>query len=172
MEKKIMKTKRMKTFVKPVLAASLGVIALSANIANAELIRAQSYFLFNVQFSENGYYIEETVRRVACPIVQESNRGNGNDSVYFVRDVTGKVVEQGVIVHPRVAYIESGDEPVGMLRRGRVEFKVPITAQLAGFEFWESRDQQGPSVRVDLSQAVDVKPVCELTLPPPDALRQ
>lgn len=161
----------MKIFTKALLTCAALTALTLPQFTYADILRAEKYYLFSLNFDERSYSQPDSVKLIPCSIAQDTNLGNGNDSTYSVLDVTGKVVQRGTIVHPRVAYIESGDEPVGMLKTGRVDFKIPITAALSSFEFYEGKDQQSPSARVDFSQAEVVKAVCEPPLPKEDALR-
>jgi len=146
----------------------LAALLISAH-AGAETIRANQYYLVSLKFTPNGYEAEGAPKILPCPIAQETEQGQSNDSIVRLLDETGKEAYSMIIVNPRVAYIESGDEPVGLLREGRIDLKLPATAKFSMLEFWESREQNGPSARVELGQAETVKVQCQAPTYTPNA---
>lgn len=151
-------------------AALLGGGVLFSGQIYAETIRADQYYLVSLNFTEKGYELAGTPKLLPCAIAQESNQGQNNDSIVRLFDATGKEVYSLIIVNPRVAYIESGDTPVGLLREGRLDLKLPATTKLGVLEFWEKRDQNNPSAKVELANAETVKVQCQPPTYEPRAL--
>lgn len=150
---------KFKTNIPALAVLSLGL--LLGNQALAETLRAKSYYLVSLQFDAEGYALEGKPKRLPCEISVESEQGQANDSVLRLLDTQGKEIYTMTIINPRVAYFESGDNTVALLREGRIDLKLPATTELGMLEFWESRQLTTPSARVDLTTAERVEVQCE-----------
>lgn len=138
---------------------SLGL--LTTQQALAETLRAKAYYLVSLEFTADGYRLADNPKLLPCDISTESEQGQDNDSVLRLFDRDNKPVYTMTIINPRVAFFESGDNTVALLKEGRIDLKLPAETPLALLEFWENRELNEPSVKVELANAERVDVQCE-----------